>query len=120
MLSVALASGKNKCTFGQDTADLSLSVLTLLCWQSCWICILMQFGGRRKILGCLPEWRNSTEQTSPPVLALPLRQALMHGASVGKVEFGQPFLLACLGDAQRVKVEDTPPLRPTAGRGLLL
>lgn len=55
VLSVALASGKNKYTFSQDTADLSLSVLRLLCWQSCWICILMQFGGRRKILGCLPE-----------------------------------------------------------------
>lgn len=70
------------------------------------------FGGRRKILGCLPEWRNSTEQTSPPVLALPLRQALTKGASrasVGKVEFGQTWL-ACLGDAQRVKVE-APPLQ---------
>lgn len=55
VLSVALASGKNKYTFSQDTADLSLSVLRLLCWQSCRICILMQFGGRRKILGCLPE-----------------------------------------------------------------
>lgn len=41
---MALASRKNKYTFSQDTTDLSLSVLTLLSWQSRLICILMQFG----------------------------------------------------------------------------
>lgn len=74
VLSVALASGKNKYTFSQDTADLSFYANAALLAE-----LLDLFRGRRKILGCLPEWRNSTEQTSLPVLALLLRQALTQG-----------------------------------------
>lgn len=110
VLSVALASGKNKYTFSQDTADLSLSVLRLLCWQSCRICILTQFGGRRKILGCLPELEELHRADFSASLGSPAKAGTdtpclwcLHW------EGGQPFWLACLGDAQRVKVEDLPP-----------